>query len=159
MSKSSRLVATIWCPYLARPLECLEVGFREVVRGLVSPTPFMEGCVSCPLDFVKCVCKHLFFTAPSGPFCSSSYLQEGNGITYGQCTLQTWWTHITQCTTQWTLWIQFTQFTQCALSCMCIPSAPLQCHWFMFVLTSFPAPLGLILRAPNWTHGTHFDTL
>ena len=26
-------------------LECLEVGFREVVRGLVSPTSFMEGCV------------------------------------------------------------------------------------------------------------------
>ena len=25
-------------------LECLEVGFREVVRGLVSPTTFMEGC-------------------------------------------------------------------------------------------------------------------
>ena len=25
-------------------LECLDVGFRERVRGLVSPTPFMEGC-------------------------------------------------------------------------------------------------------------------
>ena len=27
------------------------MGFSEVVRGLVSPTPFMEGCVSLtPLD-------------------------------------------------------------------------------------------------------------
>ena len=24
--------------------ECLDVGLREVVRGLVSPTPFMESC-------------------------------------------------------------------------------------------------------------------
>ena len=27
-------------------LECLEVGFREVVRGLMSPTPFTESCVT-----------------------------------------------------------------------------------------------------------------
>ena len=29
-------------------LECLEFGFREVVRGLVSPTPFMVGCEKYP---------------------------------------------------------------------------------------------------------------
>ena len=29
-------------------LECLEIGFREVFRGLVSPTPFMEDCVKRP---------------------------------------------------------------------------------------------------------------
>ena len=42
----------LWQPHLYLPplpdflkwLECLEVGFREVVRGLVSPTPFMEDC-------------------------------------------------------------------------------------------------------------------
>ena len=52
-SKQRELVANLLCqPHLYLPpllgflkwLECLEVGFREVFRGLVSPTPFMESC-------------------------------------------------------------------------------------------------------------------
>ena len=40
-------------------LECLEVGFREVVRGLVSPTPFTEGRVK-PILINKNAWKELY---------------------------------------------------------------------------------------------------
>ena len=47
-------------------LECLEVGFREVFRCLVSPSPFMESCVyqghQCLVD--NLLCQPLLYLPP-----------------------------------------------------------------------------------------------
>ena len=67
-----------------KQLECLEVGFREVVRGLVSPTPFMEGCVMDDHKFTHGYCpgptqySFDFYTYKSSFFKALAVFSETN---------------------------------------------------------------------------------